>query len=255
METPKPIAMQSPEAQAAREKVEHARTEKGRVEAQAIFERQMRIDAKNEGTESALYSHHAVQAREASDRELAHRAKQRNATRTLFQKLTGRGKVSGLDLLHEEADQVNELVDAKVARERTVISAQEAADEIMDSKEFEVLDSAAGLDRNEFREYLREQDPQIERSIEAGDLKPINALIGEMAGTEDGRMNSRFLESGRRMIAEKVDTMLKSGNTETLKLMLMHNDLRYVDRKTLASLPEEIRTAPGIAGKIQERLG
>jgi hypothetical protein len=93
----------------------------------------------------------------------------RNSYRGLIEKLLSKNKVPAEVIEREEADRLNELVDARTGD----MSPQEAADTLVDqSSEFSWFENASESDRSlVINEYIKQTAPGIESAANSGDLK------------------------------------------------------------------------------------
>ncbi|MEK9175324.1 MAG: hypothetical protein AAB795_01900 [Patescibacteria group bacterium] len=87
-----------------------------------------------------------------NDQLFKEQADVRNKDRSTVKKMFGVGKVSGVDMAHEEALRINQLVDEKVKREGEKTSPQLAADEILkfSRKHDATVDASGNVKRERF---------------------------------------------------------------------------------------------------------
>lgn len=258
MESQNPLNRQSPEAQKAREARDNARSSGAHEKAQSQFERQMRRDARDQGEDPGLYSHGAIMSRSANDATNEHLAEERNKRRSILARLLGRGKVTGMDMMRDEADRVNELVDLRVDRDGGDTTHQEAADDIVGGREFNThsstLDrSGVYIDRADFVERLRADNPDIELRADQGDFGPAVESVQKVTQGMPYR-EARVYEDGlAKFIGNKMDTFIRTRNADTLRRIVLNNDLRHIPTDIIASLPEEVLSDPEVRQKLEAR--
>jgi hypothetical protein len=284
---------EDPEGEAARKKRDGFHlTQKGQEKDQLAFEQARRNQDRSEGREPTLYSVEATGARRRSGKQLEFQANERDPRNRLMKWLSALRLappgITAMDILKEEAERINQLVDEKVARDTGETSPQEAADAILKSEEFRIVDptrketlierqvDASGRktdhrreyvlpgvertrDRIEFKEFLRSIDPELERSIEAGDLSPARELINQLKAEsrergEDREYGFQLTMGLHWMIADKIDTMVKAKDIPGMTNLLSRNPLDDISLGSLVTMPSEVLSLPEVKPKILYKL-
>jgi hypothetical protein len=153
----------------------------------------------------------------------------RNKKRPLIERIMGNNEVVAGDVLREEAETVNSLVDhsSYYSTERgfgEVRSSQEAADEIIGSKEFggEAPGSPEDQATIVFLERMKKVIPDIELFLSTGHIKGVKQFLDEQDSQGSDSLN-KMAEEFRNIISMKVDTMIRSQDMPALYTLV--NDL------------------------------
>ena len=191
-----------------------------------------------------------------NDRQFEEQADVRNQNRSFVKKVFGAGKMSGIDIAHEEALRVNRLVDQKIEREGGETSAQTSADEILSSTEFGRKDDAT----IKSEEFLRAKNPDIAKSIRGGDIASARAAFEKLSEKVKDDNEKRSLRKGfEKMVSDQVDTLVQSKDAPGMTRFVLENRLEDVGIKNIALMPEEIIYLPEVqskfVGKIKQEFG
>ncbi|HEY0010998.1 MAG TPA: hypothetical protein VGB97_03795 [Candidatus Paceibacterota bacterium] len=209
----------------------------------------------------ANYSPEMKRSNEQFELQAKARNKEENKKRGWFDRIMSPGsKVSGMDMLQDEAVRVNKLVDERMDM---TTSPQSAADDIAESKEFEVgageRYTSAGVEqvpaktRIEFEEMLRSKYELIGSMI---DHFQIGAAARQAKIAREGMSDAEarsFKDGILGLIQEKIDSAIKANDTLSLKLLFENNDaeslLNWVPADTIAGIPLEILSNPNYKNK------
>ena len=194
--------------------------------------------------------------RRGNDRQFKEQSDVRNENRSFVKKVFGAGKMSGVDIAHEEALRVNKLVDQKIEREGAETSAQASADEILSSTEFGRKDEAT----IKAEEFLRAKNPDIAKSIRGGDIASARSAFEKLSEKVKDDNEKRSLRKGfEKMVSDQVDTLVQSSDAPEMKRFVLENRLEDVGIKNIALMPETVVYLPEIQskfiGKIKQEFG
>lgn len=230
------------------------------------------------GADAHVYSIGTDAARKGSDELFEQQAAIRNDQRSGLEKVRaalglGPRKLTGADMLREEAERMNQLVDERVARDGAPYQA--AADEIGESEEFKARyhaptlhkDAGSGgwkegvtfgydedAGRMHAKEELRAADAAIEAGIERGSLSAAMAHLDEMR--ESGESTTDFYIAMTNMVGMKVDTMIRAKDTDSLRKLFSDPDINavHVSARVLSELPQEVLADPEVREQAEARM-
>lgn len=150
-------------------------------------------------------------AREENEQQFEKQADIRNKNRNTIKKILGISHESDVDIAHEEALRVNELVDQVVKREYGTVSSQDVVDGIIQSTEFDTKDDTT----LEAIELFRDTNPEILRSIKEGDIDSANFAFTKLAkNIEDLDERKSVRKSFERIVSDQADTFITSKDVD-----------------------------------------
>jgi hypothetical protein len=169
-----------------------------------------------------------------ANEQFEERARARNATRSLGDKILRRKKVSGADVLHETADRVNELVDAGRAEASAYglapNSFQESADKILEGSEFNMTP-----EMSEFEEGLRVKYPILLESINQVAITSALDMILEIGAQMAPVEAESFVRNSRSLLNMRVESVVRAADITKMRTILELNSSRALAEAGLAS--------------------
>src|SRR3989338_1282775 len=160
---------------------------------------------------------------QAANKQFEDQANARNARRSFLDKLTGKNKVPGFEILKEEATQANALVDKRREEESAygmpMTSHQDAADEILRGEEF----SRSPNDTN-FEEMLQVKYPLIAQSIKENIFNSAVRQTREASNNMGSAEAETFEEGVHKLMRGRIDSMIRANDITGMRMLLESNE-------------------------------
>ena len=180
---------------------------------------------------------------QASNKVFENQARARDTHRSFLEKLTGRNKVTGFDMLKEEAAEANALVDKRSAEEARynmpITPHQEIADEILQGEEFN-----RSSDETNFQEMVQARYPDIAQAIKQN---AFNWAIQQTHAVSDsiGNVEAESFEEGVHMLMRgRVDSLIRAHDVTGIRILLESADAKVLADAGIAPLllrmPQEL---------------
>lgn len=163
------------------------------------------------------------QSREESDKQLEQWADVHNKKRGVIKKTLGMGKMSGVDMAHEEALHTNKIFDT----DRSMFEAEE---------------------------FIRAQNPAIVKNIQDGEINAALRGVYELAQKMESKERDTLYAALRKMETDQVNALIKSDDLPGMKKILSKNRLDEVSIANIALMPKEILSLPEIQEKFTDRI-
>lgn len=207
----------------------------------------------NEHFPKATYSPETQESNEV----MIEKAEAVNAERPFWKKVIGKDKVTGMDMLRDEADRINQMVDdarySDVFHEEDLRSRQEIADAIIDSAEFHP--SAFDAENFSFTEYLRKKNPLILEQIQHLNIENAARLAEEFENEwEQTNAESSFSEELADAIGNRIRSAIAANNILRIRMMLESGNAevlaRWVSPDLIPSFPQEVLSNTAYRDKL-----
>ncbi|HET8574902.1 MAG TPA: hypothetical protein VFM02_01880 [Candidatus Paceibacterota bacterium] len=164
--------------------------------------------AESQKSQEAIFE----QQRKQADHDFRVAQYERNRDRGMIEKITGRGKLTAEDLMHEEALRMNEAVDARM--EKTGKPAGTAQQEVAQSQEFNPDNS--GYHAIARRERFKSKFPEIVAALDEGDFDGAQEKynVQRKKAGNDGSWPQMYTEGFQDLLEQKRNTFERANPAE-----------------------------------------
>ncbi len=103
------------------------------------------------------------------------------------------------------------------------------------------------------KKFLLEKNPNILKNVSDGDFGSASITFEKTLGDIDFNTTKEwasFIEAFKEMRVEHVSAVIKSGDVQKMKDLVLRNGLEYIGIKNVAMMPKEVVYSP----EIQERM-